>query len=109
MASSIPATSAKVTVCSEGSTRCARERPNPVSPPPIPPPARRINDTNNNTSRITGPKVKSSVTSTEVPVDGAVALITTPFFCSSAISALLLANSGISVVNSDAGVALPFG
>jgi len=49
------------------------------------------------------------VTSSEVLVDGEVALITTPFDCRSVSSALLLANSGISVVNSVAGAAALFG
>ena len=44
----MPATSAKVTVCCELSTRLARERPNCAStpPPPAPAAARRANQTN---------------------------------------------------------------
>ena len=68
-------------------------------PPPMPPPARRISQTNSPTISSAGPKVKSSVTNTEVRVAGEVALITTPFDTSRASSALLSANSGSSVTN----------
>ena len=77
---------------------CARapEGPDPAAMPPA---ARRIIHTNSNTISSAGPKLNSNVTNTDVPVDGEVALITTPLDCSSASSALLLANSGISVTN----------
>ena len=74
----------------------------------MPPAARRIIHTNSSTISSAGPKLNSNVTNTDVPVDGEVALITTPLDCSSASSALLLANSGSSVTNSLAGVAVLF-
>ena len=49
-----------------------------------------------------GPKLSRIVTNTDVPVEGALALMTTPFDCKSASSVLLLANSGISVEKTDA-------
>ena len=66
-ASSMPATSSKVTVCVSASTRLARERPNwPITPPP---PAlcaaRRKRNTNSATSRIVGPNENRIVASSE--------------------------------------------
>ncbi len=56
LASSMPATSLKVTFVSSPSTRRARERPNAPIAPICPPAARRDSQTNRPTSRITGPK-----------------------------------------------------
>jgi hypothetical protein len=77
-------------------------------PPPIPPAARRIIHTNRSTISSAGPKLNSSVTNTDVLVEGDVALITTPFDCSKVRSVLLFANSGISVTNSLVAVAVLF-
>ena len=101
LASSMPATSAKVTVCCELSTRLARERPNWPStpPPPAPAAARRANQTNSATSRMVGPKLKRIVSSSERSPGGSAFTITS-FSSSSSESALSLANDGISVLKS---------
>ena len=52
----------------------------------MPPAARRIIHTNSHTISSAGPKLSSSVTNNEVPVDGDFALIATPLDCNSAIS-----------------------
>ena len=81
-ASSMPATSSKVTVCVSASTRLARERPNwPSTPPPAPAEAARRNSKMNSaTSRIVGPKLNRIVSSSE-RLPGGFALTTTS--CSS--------------------------
>ena len=63
LASSMPATSANVTVCDDGSTLRARLRPNWPStpPPPAPAAARRNRKMNSATSRIVGPKLNRIV------------------------------------------------
>ena len=69
LASSMPATSAKVTGIVCGSTRRARERPKAPSAP-IPPPATRTSgdSTNRPTIRIVGPKPSRISTRTDCPL-----------------------------------------
>ena len=77
----------------------------------MPPAARRIiQHEERNTISNVGPKLSSIVTNSEVPVDGDVALITTPFGLQHRhAAASLLANSGSSVTNSVVGAAVLFG
>ena len=97
-ASSIPATSLKLTSWVADSTRRARLRPNWPSTPPPPAAlaARRANQTNSSTSRIVGPKLNSSVWSSERSPGGS-ALITTFCVSSRLESCCRLAKIGISV------------
>ena len=94
----MPATSLKVTSCVDDSTRRARLRPNWPStpPPPAAPAARRANQTNRSTSRIVGPKLNSSVCSSERSFGGSALIVT---FCVSSRleSCCRLAKIGISV------------
>ncbi len=97
-ASSMPATSSKVTVCVSDSTRLARERPNwPITPPP---PAlcaaRRNRNTNSATSRIVGPNENRIVASSE-RLPGGSAVTTTSCSSSSDESSSSLAKVGTSV------------
>ena len=62
---------------------------------PMPPPDRRIINTNSATSSNTGPNVNRIVVGTDVPDAGDVALMTTRLPWSRRKSASLFANSGI--------------
>ena len=93
----MPATSLKVIRCSPLSTRRARERENaPSAPRPPPPPARRARNTNSPTSRITGPKPSSRLTSSPPELIG-LAWTMTLFSSSSLESSSVLAKVGTSV------------
>ncbi len=95
-ASSIPATSAKVTLIFSGSTRRARERPNWPSAP-IPPPLlaiRRAITTKIPTIRSVGPKPSRISSHTGVVLVVDCALISTPLDVSSASSWLPFQNAG---------------
>src|ERR1700758_1752151 len=102
LASSMPATSWKVTCWSEASTRRAREGPNDISPPA----PRRMRNTNSSTSRIVGPKPKMRLEASDGPWFVGWALIVTPFLVSELNSAVWLANDGIWVAKLVDGVAL---
>ncbi len=95
-ASSIPATSANVTVTPEGSNRRARERPNAPSIP-CTLPARRISQKSRPTNRIVGPKPSSRLCHHGPAVESGFAFTTTRSRPSSADSAFVSANAGISV------------
>ena len=101
LASSMPATSSKVTRIFSGSTLRARERPKlpraPIAPPPA---ARRANRMKRPTSSIVGPKPSSNSTTSEVLFVVDLALISTFFSLSSVVSAEELQNVGISVLKS---------
>src|SRR6185369_15198654 len=69
LASSIPATSAKVTRAPVGSYRLALERPKPPSTPPAPPPeARRNTQKRSSRNSRVGPKPKSRLSHHGEPV-----------------------------------------
>ena len=97
-ASSMPATSAKVTLPAAGSYRRARERPNEPSAF-CTPEARRMSRNSSPTKRIVGPKPTSTLSHHGAPVSSGTALTTTPFCSSSFDSATVSANAGISVWN----------
>ncbi len=104
MASSIPATSSKVTRIVWGSTRRARERPKFPSAPAAPPPAaRRASRTNSPTISSVGPNPSSSSASSDWPGLGDLALISTPFSWSSAESWLPFQKLGTWVLKSFVG------
>jgi hypothetical protein len=107
LASSIPATSAKVTRMLCGSIRRARERPNWPSAP-IPPPAwaRRAMKTKIPTSSSVGPKPSRISASADVELVGDCALIMTPCSVSSASSLDPFQNDGTCVAKSFVGVAV---
>ena len=93
----MPATSANVTFVVPPSTRRARERPKLPSALICPPPARRANQMNSPTSRITGPKPRIRLISAPRPGLTGSAEISTCFSCSLASSSSPLAKIGISV------------
>ena len=97
MDSSIPATSAKVTLVVPLSTRRARERPKAPSALICPPPARRASQTNSATSRITGPKPRMMFISVPRPSLIGSAEISTFSSSSSEDSASVSAKAGTSV------------
>ena len=96
LASSMPATSSKVTGWSALSTRRARERPNDISPPapPAAVAARRMMNTNSATSSSVGPNPKIRLSRSDGPVSGLFASIVTLWASSSCESSVPLANDG---------------
>ena len=98
LASSIPATSAKVTWSADGSYRRACERLNAPSTLCIRAP-RRSSRNSRPTKRIVGPKPTSRLSHQGAPRSSGTAFTTTPFSSSSFESATVSANAGISVRN----------
>jgi hypothetical protein len=107
LASSIPATSAKVTLIIVGSTRRARDRPNWPSPPRPPPllAARRKKNTSRPMKKSVGPNESRMSASVEVLCVADLALISTPWASSSASNWLPFQNAGTCVANSIVGIA----
>src|SRR5262249_35406929 len=95
-ASSMPATSAKVTLLSSLENRRARDRPNA---PSMPPRERRKNQTRSSNRRIVGPKPNRRLSHHGAPVSSGTALTTTPFCSNKRERSFVLANDGISVEN----------
>jgi hypothetical protein len=96
LTSSIPATSANVTVSPDGWYRRARDRPNAPSIP-CTFPARRVAKTSRATSRIVGPKPSRTLSHQGALELSGLAFTTTPFDSSSLDRALVSAKAGISV------------
>ena len=97
-ASSMPATSAKVTRSPLGAYRRARDRPKLLSAFCMPP-ARRSNRNSRPRNSRVGPNPTSTVCHQGAPVESGLAFTTTPLVSSSCESETVSANAGTSVSN----------